>query len=134
VIRAKKMKTEKAFTVIGKRLEKEYKKLGFKYSKKNKFLKKTAGKFDYYIFFSDFFETIPNIHIGLHVDLLINDRMLLKTNINTRSELFHINLWEMGNHYNIANETLLNNTFIDLKNKIEEYLIPQITKLEGGNG
>jgi hypothetical protein len=56
--------------------------------------------------------------------------MLLKTNINARSELFRINLWEMGNHYNIANETLLNNTFIDLKNKTEKYLIPPIIKLE----
>jgi hypothetical protein len=124
------MKAEKAFTVIGKKLEKEYKKIGFKYLKKNKFLKKTTKKFDNYIFFSSFFENIPNTYIGLQVDLLINDRMLLKTNINSTSELFHINLWELDNHYNIANETLLNNTFLDLKNKIDKYLTPQITKLE----
>jgi hypothetical protein len=124
------MKAEKAFTVIGKKLEKEYKKIGFKYSKKNKFLKKTTKKFYYYIFFSFFYENIPNTYIGLHVDLLINDRVLLKANIYSKSELFHINLWEMGNHYNIADETLLNNTFVDLKDKIDKYLTPQITKLE----
>jgi hypothetical protein len=39
------MEAEKAFAVIGKKLEKEYKKLGFKYSKKNKFLKKSTKKF-----------------------------------------------------------------------------------------
>jgi hypothetical protein len=127
------MKAEKTFTAIGKKLEKEYKKIGFKYSKKKKFLKKTAKKFEYYIFFSSFFENIPDTYIGLHVVLLINDRMLLKANINSRSELFRMNLWEMGNHYNIANKTLLNNTFIDLKEKIEKYLIPQIKKLEGEN-
>jgi hypothetical protein len=123
------MKAEKAFTVIGKKLEKEYKKIGFKYSKKNKFLRKRTKKFDYYIFFSFFYENIPDTYIELHVDLLINDRMLLKTNINSRSELFYINLWEKGNHYNIADETLLNNTFVDLKDKIDKYLTPQITKL-----
>ncbi|MDR1149524.1 MAG: hypothetical protein LBK66_12930 [Spirochaetaceae bacterium] len=127
------MKAEKAFTVIGKKLEKEYKKLGFKYSKKNKFLKKRTNKFDYYIFFSSFFENIPNTYIGLHIALLINDRVLLRANINSRSELFRMNLWEIGNHYNIANKTLLNNTFIDLKDKIDKYLTPQIKKLEGEN-
>jgi hypothetical protein len=127
------MKVEKAFTIIGKKLEKEYKNLGFKYSKKNKFLRKRTKKFDYYIFFSFFYETIPNTYIELHVVLLINDRMLLKANINSRSELFHMNLWEIGNHYNIANKTLLNNTFINLKDKIDKYLTPQIKKLEGEN-
>jgi hypothetical protein len=41
-----------------------------------------------------------------------------------------MDLWKMGNHYNIANEKLLNDTFIDLKNKIEEYLIPHLKRLE----
>jgi hypothetical protein len=49
------MKAEKAFTIIGKRLEKEYKKIGFKYSNRNKFLKKRTKRFDYHIFFSSFF-------------------------------------------------------------------------------
>jgi hypothetical protein len=91
------MEAEKAFAVIGKKLEKEFKKLGFKYSKKNKFLKKLTKKFDYYIFFSLFFENIPNKNIELRVVLTITDRTLLQLN---------------------------------LKNKIEEYLVPQIKRLE----
>jgi hypothetical protein len=34
------------------------------------------------------------------------------------------------NKSNIANEALINNVFIDLKNKIEKYLIPHIKRLE----
>jgi hypothetical protein len=124
------MKSERSFTLIGKKLEKEYKRLGFKYLKKYMFLKKKTRKFEYYIFFSSFYEHIPDTCIELRVTLLINDRALVKNNIFVNKELFRMNLWEMGNHYNIANETLLNNTFIDLKNKIEKYLIPQIKKLE----
>jgi hypothetical protein len=124
------MKTKKAFEIIGKKLEKEYKSLGFEYLKKYMFLKKKTRKFEYYIFFSSFYEHIPDTCIELRVTLLINDRALVKNNIFVNKELFRMNLWEMGNHYNIANETLLNNTFIDLKNKIEKYLIPQIKKLE----
>ncbi|MDR0684269.1 MAG: hypothetical protein LBF83_03990 [Spirochaetaceae bacterium] len=127
------MKTEKAFTLIGKKLEKEHKKLGFKYSKKYRFLKKTTKKYDYYIFFSPFFEHIPAICIELRVTLIINNRTLLKTNINAHGELFRMDLWEMGNHYNIADKTLVDNVYMDLKNKIETYLIPQIKKLEEKN-
>jgi hypothetical protein len=127
------MKTEKAFALIGKKLEKEYKKVGFKYSRKYMFLKKTTKKFEYYIFFSQIFEHIPDTCIELRVNLIINDRILLKTNINVNSELFHIDLWEMGNHYNIADKTLMDNVFMDLKNKIETYLIPQIKNLEEEN-
>jgi hypothetical protein len=129
----KTMKAKKTFTVIGKKLEKEYKKLGFKYSRKNMYLKKTTRKFDYYIFFSSFFENVHDTYIELRVTLLINDRVLLKINKYSNSQLFNMNLWEMGNHYNIANETLLNDAFIDLKNKVGKYLIPCIKKLEGGN-
>jgi hypothetical protein len=124
------IKVEKALMIIGKKLEKEYKKLGFKYSKKNKFLKKSTKKFDYYIFFSSFFENIPGKYIELHVVLTIIDRTLLQTNKYLHCELFSIDLWKMGNHYNIANETLINNVFMDLKNKIEKYLIPHIKRLE----
>ncbi|MDR0452262.1 MAG: hypothetical protein LBH15_04400, partial [Treponema sp.] len=126
----KAIKTEKAFTLIGKKLEKEYKKLGFKYSRKNKFLKKSTKKFDYYIFFSLFFENIPGEYLELHVTLMIADRALLKTNKYLNCEVFRMNLWEMDNHYNIANEALINDTFIDLNNKINEYLIPHIKRLE----
>jgi hypothetical protein len=80
-----------------------------------------------------FYENIPDTLIGLRVVLLVNDRTLLEINKYSHSELFYIDLWETGNHYNIANETLLNNAFIDLKNKIGKYLIPYIKKLEGGN-
>jgi hypothetical protein len=125
------MKAERVFTLIGKKLEKGYKKLGLKYSRKYMFLKTTTKKYDYYIFFSPFFEHIPDTYIELRVALIINDRILLKTNIYANSELFHMDLWETGNHYNIANEALLNNVFIDLKSKIEKYFIPQIKKLEG---
>jgi hypothetical protein len=103
----KTMKAKKTFTVIDKKLEKEYKKLGFKYSRKNMYLKKTTKKFDYYIFFSSFFENVPDTYIELRVTLLINDRVLLKINKYSNSQLFNMNLWEMGNHYNIAHETLL---------------------------
>jgi hypothetical protein len=128
------MKVEKPFTVIGKKLEKEYKKLGFKYSEKNKFLKKRTKRFEYYILFSRFFECIPNIYTELRITLVITDRTLLKNNINANIEVVCMDLWEMGNHYNMANETLLNNVFIDLRKKIEEYLIPQLEKLERENG
>jgi hypothetical protein len=72
------MKAEKAFTVIGKKLEKEYKKHGFRYSKKYKFLKKTTKKFGYYIFFSSFFENITDTYTELHVVLMVNDKTSLK--------------------------------------------------------
>jgi hypothetical protein len=36
----------------------------------------------------------------------------------------------MGSHYNIANEKLMNDTFIDLRDKIEDYLLPHIKRLE----
>jgi hypothetical protein len=124
------MKTEKAFALIGKKLEKEFKRFRFKYSKKNNYLKKLSKKYDYYIFFASFFENISDTNIELHVTLMIYDRILLKTNKYSNSQLFNMNLWEMGNHYNISNETLLFNVFMDLKNKIEDYLIPQIKKLE----
>jgi hypothetical protein len=127
------MKTEKAFLVIGKKLEKEYKKFGFKYSKQNNFIRKRTKKFDYFVFFSHFSEYTHDTCIELHVDLIINDRILLKTNINASSELLHMNLWKMGNHYNIANEELIQSIFIDLRNKIETYLMPQIKTLEGEN-
>jgi hypothetical protein len=64
---------------------------------------------------------------------MIQDRTLLKININANSTLFYMNLWEMGNHYTIANETQIHNVFMDLKNKIKDYLIPQIQKLEEEN-
>ncbi|MDR1444566.1 MAG: hypothetical protein LBI94_06775 [Treponema sp.] len=124
------MKAEKAFAVIGRKLEKEYKKIGFKYLGKRMFLKKTTKKYDYYIFFSSFFEYIPGVRIEFRVDLIINDRVLLKNNINANIELFHMNLWEMGSHYNIANEELIQSVFADLKIKIDDYLLPQIKKLD----
>jgi hypothetical protein len=124
------MKAEKAFTVIGKKLEKEYKRLGFKYLKKYKFLMKRTKKFDYYIFFSPCFVNISGACIELRVTLLINDRTLLKTNINADSEVFRMDLWEMGNHYTIVNGTLLDGAFIDLRNKIEGYLLSHIKILE----
>jgi hypothetical protein len=127
------MKAEKAFMATGKKLEKEYKRFGFKYLKKYKFLKKRTKNFDYYIFFSSSFEHMPDTYTELRVTLMINDRTLLKTNIHADSEVFRMDLWEMGNHYNIVNETLLNDTFVDLRNKIEDYLIPQIRKLEEKN-
>jgi hypothetical protein len=127
------MRSKKAFTRIGKKLEKEYEKLGFRYSKKYRYLRKRTKKFDYFIFFSHFFDYIPDTYIELCVTLCINDRPLLKNNIYAHSELFSMNLWDMGNHYNIANEALINDTFTDLKTKIAEYLIPQIRKLEEGN-
>jgi hypothetical protein len=124
------MKVEKALTVIGKKLEKEYTRLGFKYLKKYKFLMKRTKKFDYYIFFSPYFANISGTCIELRVTLLINDRTLLKTNINANSEVFRMDLWEMGNHYNIVNGTLLDDAFIDLQNKIEGYLLSHIKILE----
>ncbi|MDR1287059.1 MAG: hypothetical protein LBK08_05580 [Treponema sp.] len=124
------MKAEKAFTVIGRKLEKEYKSLGFKYFKTIQFLRKRTKRFDYYILFSPHFEYIPDTYIELQVTLMINDRTLLKTNINANGEVFRVDLWEMDGHYNIANETLINGVFIDLRNKIENYLLPQIKKLE----
>jgi hypothetical protein len=124
------MKAERAFTLIGKKLEKEYKKTGFKYSKKYMFLKRTTKRYVYYIFFSQFFEYIPDTYIELHVILVIHDRILLKINKNANSEVFYIDLWKKENHYNIANKTLIDNVFMDLKNKVETYLIPQIKKLE----
>jgi hypothetical protein len=128
------MKAKKAFTVIGRKLEKEYKSLGFKYLKKYMFLKKKTRRFEYYIFFSSFFAYIPDTCIELRVTLMINDRALVKNNIIANKELFRIDLWEKGNHYNIANETLLNNAFADLKNKIEDYLLPRIKRLEASTG
>jgi hypothetical protein len=124
------MKSENAFTIIGKKLEKEYKKLGFRYLKKSMFLRKRTKKFDYYILFSPHFEYIPDTYIELQVTLMINDRTLLKTNINANSEVFRMDLWEMDGHYNIANETLIDSVFINLRNKIENYLIPHIKRLE----
>jgi hypothetical protein len=125
------MKPEKAFTIIGKKLEKEYKSLGFKYFKKCKFLRKRTKKLEYYIFFSLFFEHIPDTYTELRVTLMINDRTLLKKNIYANCEVFRMDLWEMGSNYNIANETLINDTFMDLRNKIEAYLLPPIKRLEG---
>jgi hypothetical protein len=87
------MKVDKSFTVIGKKLEKEYKKLGFKYSKKNKFLKKRTKRFEYYILFSLFFECIPNIYTELRIALVITDRTLLKNNINANIEVVCMDLW-----------------------------------------
>jgi hypothetical protein len=124
------MKAEKAFTVIGKKLEKAYKKIGFKYSKKYKFLRKRTKKFEYYIFFSPYFAYISDACLGLRVTLLINDRTLLKTNKNADSEVFRMDLWETGNHYTIVNGTLLDDAFIDLRNKIEGYLLSHIKTLE----
>jgi hypothetical protein len=128
------MKAKKAFTVIGRKLEKEYKGLGFKYLKKYKFLRKRTKGFDYYIFFSLFFEHICDTYTELRVTLMINDRTLLKKNINADSEVVRIDLWEMGSHYNIANETLINDGFMDLRNKIEDYLLPRIKRLEASTG
>jgi hypothetical protein len=56
------MKAEKAFTIIGKKLEKEYKKLGFKYSRKNKYVKK-ATKSLTIIYFSHCFMKISRIRL-----------------------------------------------------------------------
>jgi hypothetical protein len=124
------MTAKNALAVIGKKLEKEYKRLGFSYSKKYKLLKKRTKKYDYYVFFSSFLKYTPDAFMELHVDLLIIDRIVLKTNINANSELFHINLWDMGNHYNIANKTLAHMVCMDLKTKIETCLMPQMQKLE----
>lgn len=126
------MKTKKAFTLISKKLEKEYKRIGFKYLRKYNFIRKRTRRFDYFIFFSLPSGYISETYMELRVTLIINNRTLLKTNIYANSELFRMDLWEMGNHYNIANETLINNTFVDLKNKIDTYLIPYIKKLELG--
>jgi hypothetical protein len=120
------MKVEKAFSIIGKKLEKEYKSLGFKYLKKNKFLKKSTKKYYYYIFFSSFSENMSGKNIELRVVLAIADRTVLRINKYLHCELFFMDLWKTGNHYNIANETLINVTFMDLKNKIEKYLIPHM--------
>ncbi|MDR1211646.1 MAG: hypothetical protein LBK40_05380 [Spirochaetaceae bacterium] len=124
------MKAEKAFTVIGRKLEKEYKGLGFKYFKTIQFLRKRTKKFDYYILFSPFLENLPDTFTGLWVTVMIQDRILLKKNIYANSEIVRMDLWKMGGQYNIANETLINDAFIDLKNKIEDYLLPYIKRLE----
>jgi hypothetical protein len=127
------MTAKNALAVIGKKLEKEYKRIGFKYSKKNMFLKKRTRKYDYYVFFSRFFEHMPGRIIELHIIFIIHDRALMKGNINSNSEVFHLDLWETGNQYSMANETLADNAFMDLKNKIDDYLLPQTKKLEEGN-
>jgi hypothetical protein len=123
------VKTKKAFALIGKKLEKVFKKYGFKYAKKYKHLKKTTKKYDYYIFFSSFFECIPDACIELHVVLLINEKVLLKNHRNVTCQVFSMNLWDTGSHYNIANETLINEVFADLKKKVEDNLIPYIKRL-----
>jgi hypothetical protein len=107
--------------------------MGFKYSRKNMFLKKRTRKYDYYIFLSRFFENTPGPIIELRIIFIIHDRALMKVNINANSEVFHMDLWEMGNRYDMANETLADNAFMDLKNKIENYLVPHIQRLEGDN-
>jgi hypothetical protein len=122
------MKTEKVFSVIGKKLEKEYRKLGFRYSKKEMYLKKTTKKYVYHIFFSRFFNDTPDKYTELHVILMADDKLLLGTHL--KSEVFYLDLWKMGIHYIIADETLINEVFIDLNKKIKEYLLPQIKKLE----
>ena len=116
------MEAKKAFTVIGKKLEKEYKKLGFKYSKNNMYLIKSTKKFVYHIFFSNFSKDIPTTYVQLHVALTIDDKTILNT--YSDSKVFSIDLWEMGSRYIIENETMINNVFMDLRNKIETYLIP----------
>jgi hypothetical protein len=77
---------------------------------------------------------MPGNYIELHVVLTIIDRTLLQINKYLHCGLFSIDLWKTGNHYNIANEALINNAFTDLKNKIEKYLIPHIKRLEEGKG
>jgi hypothetical protein len=124
------MKAKKAFAVIGNKLEKEYKSLGFKYFKTIQCLRKRTKKFDYYILFSPFLENLPDTFTELWVTIIIHDRSLLKKNIYANSEIIRIDLWETGGHYNIADEILINGAFIDLRNKIENYLLPQIKDLE----
>jgi hypothetical protein len=128
--RSKKLEVKKAFTIIGKKLEKEYKKLGFKYSRNFMYLTKSTEKFVYHIFFSSFSKDTPSTYIELHVTLSINDKALLKTYSDSR--VFCMDLWETGNHYIIENEKLINNAFMDLRNKVESYLMPQIERLEVG--
>jgi hypothetical protein len=127
------MTAKNALAVIGKKLEKEYKRIGFKYSKRNRFLKKITKKYEYYILFSSFPENISDACINLHVVLAINDRTLLKINKYLTSKLFCMDLWEMGNHYSITNETSIDTACTDLRNKIEDYLVSQIKILEGEN-
>jgi hypothetical protein len=124
------MTAKNELAVIGKKLEKEYKGIGFKYSKKNMFLKKRTRKYDYYIFFSRFFENTPGRITELRIIFIIHDRALMKNNIYSNSEVYHMDLWETGNHYSMENKTLADNTFMDLKNKTEYYLIPHIKRLE----
>jgi hypothetical protein len=126
----KQMNTEKAFMVIGKKLEKEYENLGFKYFKNIQFLRKRTKKFYYYIFFSPFLDRMPDTFTELWVTLMIHDRVLMRKNIYTNSNVVHMDLWEMGGPYNIANERLINDILIDLRNKIDSYLIPHIKRLE----
>jgi hypothetical protein len=125
------MKAKKAFTAIGKKLEKEYKSLGFKYLKKYMFLKKKTKNFEYYIFFLPFLEHISDTITELGVTVMIHDRALLKKNIYANSEIIRVDLWETGGQYNIANEALINDAFVDLRNKIEDCLLPHVKRLEG---
>ncbi|MHC6202755.1 hypothetical protein ACYULU_06135 [Breznakiellaceae bacterium SP9] len=120
------MKANDAFEIIGNRLENDYIALTFKYSKSNKSVKKSTKRFSYNIFMSSFSGNIPDKELGLDVAFTILDKTLIDTN----PQLFYIDLWNRGNYYNVATEPLLNTVYIDLKIKIEKYLIPFIEKLE----
>jgi hypothetical protein len=126
----KKLVAKKVFSIIGKKMEKEYKEFGFKYSKNFIYLTKSTEKFVYHIFFSSFSKDTPSTHIELHVTLTINDKILLQTQSDSR--VFCMDLWETGSHYIIENEKMINNVFMDLRDKIKTYFIPQLKTLEEG--
>ena len=120
------MKAGEAFEIIGNKLENNFKSLKFKYSKNNKWVKKSTKRFNYYIFMISFSENIPDKDVGLQVCFSVDDKTLPENS----QQLFYINLWKMGNSYNVATEVLLNNVYNDLLKKIEKYLIPFIEKFE----
>jgi hypothetical protein len=124
------MKANEAFEIIGHKLENDYGDLKFKYSKSRKLLKKSTKRFNYCVCFSSFAENIPDKDVGLSVDFFIQDKTLTSARSNVNDHLFFISLWELGNYYNVATVELLNNVYIDLKSKIEKYLMPFIEKLE----
>ena len=120
------MKAGDAFEIIGNRLQNDYKLLKFKYSKSNKWVKKSTKRFNYYIIMISFSENIPDKDVGLKICFTVHD----KTLSDDDNQLFYIDLWKIGNCYNVATEALLNDAYDELKIEIEKYLIPFIDKFE----
>lgn len=126
------MKAAEAIQKTGLILQEKFKDKGFNYKKADKCLIRSSGDFSYLVILYSTRGNKEGQNITLCVDLAINCYKEINDLNEPVGQLFYYKLLEQEHaFYNIATEELIEQSIMEISNKIEAILVPFIKKLEG---